>query len=72
MSRTSLANGAPVTVVGGSATGLYTATLLAEAGRDVRVLEGSEEYAPDARTLIVTRRMKDLPGDPGDQSSSTC
>ena len=68
MSRTSHANGAPVTVVGGSATGLYTATLLAEAGRDVRVLEGSEEYAPDARTLIVTRRMKDLPGDPGDQA----
>lgn len=58
----------PVTVVGGSATGLYTATLLAEAGREVRVLEGAEEYAPDARTLIVTRRMKDLPGGPGDRS----
>ena len=62
------ASQAPVTVVGGSATGLYTATLLAEAGREVRVLEGTEAYAPDARTLIVTRRMKDLPGGPGDRS----
>jgi flavin-dependent dehydrogenase len=57
-----------VTVVGGSATGLYTATLLAEAGRAVRVLEGADEYAPDARTLIVTRRMNDLPGGPGEGS----
>ncbi len=68
MTPTSFARRAPVTVVGGSATGLYTATLLAEAGRAVTVLEGAEEYAPDARTLIVTRRMKDLPGGPGDQS----
>ncbi len=68
MSGTLRASGAPVTVVGGSATGLYTATLLAEGGRAVRVLEGSEKYAPEARTLIVTRRMKDLPGGPGDQS----
>ncbi len=58
----------PVTVVGGSATGLFTASCLARAGRSVRVLEGTERFDPIARTLIVTRRMRDLLGTPGERS----
>lgn len=52
----------PVTVVGGSAAGLYTAYLLAREGAPVRVIERAEHLAPAARTLIVTRRMRDLLG----------
>ena len=59
---------APVTVVGGSATGLFAAGLLARAGRPVTLLEGAERWAPKPRTLIVTRRMRDLLGGPGDRS----
>ena len=57
-----------VTVVGGSATGLFTAGLLARAGRPVTLLEGAERWVPEPRTLIVTRRMRDLLGEPGDRS----
>jgi flavin-dependent dehydrogenase len=48
-------------VVGGSAAGLLTAGLVARAGRRVRILEASENL-PEARTLIVTSRMRDLLG----------
>jgi flavin-dependent dehydrogenase len=55
-----------VTVVGGSAAGLYTAGLLARAGARVDVLERAEELNPLARTLIVTSRMRDLLGAAGE------
>ncbi len=54
--------GNSVAVVGGSAAGLYTASLLARAGKAVRVFERAERLEPVARTLIVTHRMRDLLG----------
>lgn len=51
-----------VAVVGGSAAGLFTASLLARQGVPVRVFERTETWDPAARTLIVTRRMRDLLG----------
>ncbi len=54
-----------IAVVGGSAAGLFTAYLLARSGAAVRVFEQSGSIDPAARTLIVTRRMKDLLGDAG-------
>lgn len=53
----------PVAVVGASSAGLFTACLLAREGVPVRVFEQSDSLAPVDRTLIVTRRMKDLLGD---------
>jgi digeranylgeranylglycerophospholipid reductase len=55
-----------VTVVGGSAAGLFTAGLLARAGRPVRVIERAENLDPAERTLIVTQRMRDLLGPSAD------
>jgi flavin-dependent dehydrogenase len=51
-----------VAVVGGSAAGLFTASLLARAGKSVRVFERAERLDPSPRTLIVTHRMRDLLG----------
>ena len=51
-----------VAVVGGSAAGLFTASLLARRGADVRVFERIETLEPASRTLIVTQRMRDLLG----------
>jgi digeranylgeranylglycerophospholipid reductase len=51
-----------VAVVGGSAAGLFTASLLARRGVDVRVIERIEALEPEARTLIVTDRMRTLLG----------
>jgi len=51
-----------VAVIGGSAAGLFTASLLARRGVDVRVLERIETLEPEARTLIVTDRMRALLG----------
>jgi digeranylgeranylglycerophospholipid reductase len=51
-----------VTVVGGSAAGLFTASLLARRGVPVRVFERIETLEPAARTLIVTHRMRSLLG----------
>jgi flavin-dependent dehydrogenase len=65
---TSRHDSAPVTIVGGSATGLFTAERLARAGRAVTLLEGAEEWSPEPRTLIVTRRMRDLLGEVGDRA----
>lgn len=51
-----------VAVIGGSAAGLFTASLLARRGADVRVFERIETLEPEARTLIVTDRMRGLLG----------
>jgi flavin-dependent dehydrogenase len=51
-----------VAVVGGSAAGLFTASLLARQGIPVRVFERIETLEPEERTLIVTNRMRDLLG----------
>jgi flavin-dependent dehydrogenase len=51
-----------VAVVGGSAAGLFTASLLARRGVPVRVFERIETLEPEERTLIVTNRMRDLLG----------
>jgi flavin-dependent dehydrogenase len=59
---------ASITIVGGSATGLFAAERLARAGRSVTLLESAEDWSPEARTLIVTRRMRDLLGEVGDRS----
>ena len=59
---------APVMIVGGSATGLFTAERLARGGRAVTVLEGADRWDPERRTLIVTRRMRDLLGEVGNPS----
>jgi digeranylgeranylglycerophospholipid reductase len=49
-------------VIGGSAAGLFTASLLARRGVPVRVFERIEALEPAARTLIVTHRMRRLLG----------
>jgi flavin-dependent dehydrogenase len=49
-------------VIGGSAAGLFTASLLARQGVPVRVFERIEALEPAARTLIVTHRMRGLLG----------
>jgi flavin-dependent dehydrogenase len=51
-----------VAVVGGSAAGLFTASLLARQGIPVRVFERIETLEPEERTLIVTNRMLALLG----------
>jgi flavin-dependent dehydrogenase len=51
-----------ITVIGGSAAGLFTSSLLAQRGASVRVLERAETLEPEARTLIVTHRMRTLLG----------
>ena len=58
----------PITIVGGSATGLFAAERLARAGRPVTLLESADDWSPEPRTLIVTRRMRDLLGEVGDRS----
>jgi flavin-dependent dehydrogenase len=59
---TGRANSQSVAVVGGSAAGLFAASLLARRGRDVRVFERIETLEPEERTLIVTHRMRGLLG----------
>ena len=51
-----------VAVVGGSAAGLLTASVLARQGVGVRVFERIETLEPASRTLIVTNRMRALLG----------
>lgn len=51
-----------VAVVGGSAAGLFTASLLARAGVPVRVFERIETLEHASRTLIVTSHMRHLLG----------
>jgi len=52
----------PIAVVGGSAAGLFAASLLARRGAPVQVIEGSESLAPAPRTLIVTHKLRALLG----------
>jgi flavin-dependent dehydrogenase len=59
---------APVAVVGGSAAGLLTASLLARKGVPVRVFERIENLEPAERTLIVTHRMRSLLGSAAEHS----
>lgn len=56
-------------VVGGSAAGLYTASLVAREGRPVRVLEAAQELKPASRTLIVTHQLRSLVGTPAAEST---
>src|SRR5580658_6874249 len=65
---TSHTNPESVAVVGGSAAGLFTASLLARQGISVRVFERIETLKPDERTLIVTNRMRALLGRAAEKS----
>ena len=56
-------SGRQVAVIGGSASGFFTASLLARAGCSVEVLERSEGLDPTPRTLIVTSHMRTLLGE---------
>jgi len=56
------ADGQGAAVIGGSAAGLFTASLLARQGLPVRVFERIEALEPAARTLIVTHRMRGMLG----------
>ncbi len=60
--------GEPIAVIGGSAAGFFLAYLLAREGRAVEVFEQARMLEAAARTLIVTRRMKDLLGEAGSSS----
>ena len=53
-------------IVGASAAGLFTAQLLSQAGRRVRVFECSEDFDPKPRTLIVTSFLNDILGPAAD------
>jgi flavin-dependent dehydrogenase len=57
-----------VAIVGGSAAGLFTASLLARQGRAVRVFERAETLDPPSRTLIVTNRMRQQLGPVGERA----
>jgi flavin-dependent dehydrogenase len=59
---------AEVAIVGGSAAGLFTASLLARQGRPVRVFERAEKIDPASRTLIVTNRLRRLLGPVAERS----
>jgi digeranylgeranylglycerophospholipid reductase len=58
----SRAGGQLAAVIGGSAAGLFTASLLARRGVAVRVFERIEALEPAARTLIVTHGMRGMLG----------
>jgi len=51
-----------VAIIGGSAAGFFTSSLLAKQGVPVRVFERGETLEPAVRTLIVTQRMRSLLG----------
>jgi digeranylgeranylglycerophospholipid reductase len=55
-------------VIGGSASGFYTASLLARAGCPVEVLERADQFDPTPRTLIVTSHMRTLLGKIGESA----
>lgn len=52
-----------IAIVGASASGLFAATLLARAGRQVTVYERADRLEPEARTLITTSVVSDQLGD---------
>jgi flavin-dependent dehydrogenase len=64
----SRANIQTAAVVGGSAAGLFTASLLAREGVSVRVFERIETLEPEERTLIVTDRMRRMLGRAAERS----
>jgi flavin-dependent dehydrogenase len=64
----SRANIQSAAVVGGSAAGLFTASLLAREGVSVRVFERIETLEPEERTLIVTDRMRRMLGRAAERS----
>jgi flavin-dependent dehydrogenase len=51
-----------VTIVGGSAAGLFTAAQVARGGRRVSILESKARWEPAARTLIVTDHFRSQMG----------
>ena len=55
----------PIAVIGGSASGLFAASLLAQKGRDVTVYERARSLDPAPRTLIVTNSMRNYLGSVG-------
>jgi flavin-dependent dehydrogenase len=55
-----------VAIVGGSAAGFFTASLLARHGVTVRIFERNDSLEPPPRTLIVTERMRSLLGRAGE------
>ena len=65
---TSHANSQSVAVIGGSAAGLLTASVLARQGLPVRVFERIETLEHPERTLIVTNRMRHLLGSAAEKS----
>jgi len=52
-----------VAIVGGSAAGFFTASMLARGGCSVNVYERAERLDPTPRTLIVTSHLRNLLGD---------
>lgn len=67
--RQGVTPGAQIGVVGASAAGLFTALLLARAGRNVRLFERAERLDPALRTLIVTDRIRHLLGAGSEKSA---
>jgi flavin-dependent dehydrogenase len=55
-------------IIGGSVAGLFTAHLLGQAGKRVRVFEAAEDFDPKPRTLIVTHRLREILGQVGKSS----
>lgn len=55
-------------MIGGSASGFFTASLLARAGCGVEVLERADQLDPTPRTLIVTSHMRTLLGEISDRA----
>ena len=51
-----------IAIIGGSAAGFFTASLLAQEGLPVRIFEASNSVDPSPRTLIVTSYVSDLTG----------
>jgi flavin-dependent dehydrogenase len=57
-----------VAIIGGSAAGFYTASLLARVGHSVEVHERAERLDPTPRTLIVTSHLRTLLGEVASQA----
>jgi len=55
-----------IAIIGGSAAGFFTASLLAQEGLPVRIFETSDSITPSPRTLIVTSYVSNLIGSLGE------